>query len=747
MAIKIDKDDRIFTLYTAHTAYQMKVDDTGVLLHTYYGANIGEDDLSQLIYHMDRGCSGNPYELGESRRQYSLDVLPQEYSCFGTGDYRIAALRVRNADGSWAADLRYQRHAVLPGKYSLEGLPAVYAREEEAQTLAVWLQDPASGMEVELLFGVLPGLDVITRAARITNGGAAPVVLEKAASLSLDWQYQDFDWITFHGRHCMERNLQRQPVGHGVQAIGSVRGTSSHHYNPFSILCSPGARETWGDCYGFSFCYSGEFLMEVEKDQIGQTRLVCGIHPDDFAWPLAPGESFQTPEVIMSYSAKGLGLLSRQFQKVIQRHVCRGPWVDKRRPVLINNWEGTYFHFTGDKLVSMAWDAAKLGVELFVMDDGWFGKRDDDNAGLGDWYPNEKKLGCTLDQLGQRINQTGLLFGIWFEPEAVSEDSDLYRAHPDWAVQIPGRRPNLSRNELILDLSRTEVQDYLIGRLCAILDEAPISYIKWDMNRSICDKYSGALPAGRQGEFSHRYVLGLYRILEMLHQRYPDLLVEGCSAGGGRFDSGMLYYCPQIWCSDNSDAIARLDIQYGTSFGYPVSAMGAHVSAVPNHQTGRVTPLATRGAVAMAGTFGYELDLATLTEAEKEAVRRQIQRFKEFYGLIQYGGYYRLRAPETGCAVWESARADGTEALVTAVYNRVESNSGLVNVRVQGLQPQARYRVRLLKDDPEADWSKFEFARDCILSGAALAEAGIVIPPAWTDYQAWQYHITRVEGA
>ena len=367
MAIHIDEKNRIFTLHTLRTTYQMKVDNTGVLLHTYYGARTDDGDLSQLIYHMDRGFSGNPYEKGKTDKGYSLDMLPQEYSCFGTGDYRVTALRVRNADGSRAADLRYQGHEVRAGKYALEGLPAVHADQQEAETLVVWLRDPYTGMEAELLFGVLPALDVITRAVKITNGGQTPVVLEKAASLSIDWQYGDFDWVTFHGRHCGERNLQRQPVGHGIQSIGSVRGTSSHHYNPFSILCAPGANEEQGDCYSFSFVYSGEFAMEVEKDQIGQTRLICGIHPDDFGWPLAPGESFQTPEVILSYSSAGFGLLSRNLHRTIRDHICRGKWAGQRRPVLLNSWEGTYFDFTGDKLVAILSSKILQNGETFTQ--------------------------------------------------------------------------------------------------------------------------------------------------------------------------------------------------------------------------------------------------------------------------------------------------------------------------------------------------------------------------------------------
>lgn len=746
MAVSIDRENRIFTLHTKNTSYQMKADEMDVLIHTYYGARIDDSDLSQLVIHCGRGFSGNLYENGKGDRNYTLDVLPQEYSCFGTGDYRITALRVKNPDGSQACTLRYKKYELSQGKYSLDGLPAVYADPGEAETLSIWMEDPFSHLEVILRYGVLPELDIITREAEIVNRGGSPVVLKKAASMNLDIQYGDFDWLTFHGRHTMERNIQRTVLEHGVQAVGSVRGTSSHHYNPFAVLCEKNTDEDRGGCYGFSFLYSGEFLLETEKDQISQTRLICGIHPDDFSWTLEPGEAFQTPEVMMTYSGSGFGQMSRNFHKVIREHICRGEWKKKRRPVLINNWEGTYFNFTGDKLVSMAKDAGKLGIELFVMDDGWFGKRDDDNSGLGDWFPNEKKLGCTLKRLGERINEAGMQFGIWFEPEGISEDSDLFRAHSDWAVQIAGRRPDLSRNQLMLDISRKDVQDYIIERLCSILSEAPITYVKWDMNRSICDKYTKGLDADHQGEFSHRFVLGLYRILETLNQRFPHLLIEGCSGGGGRFDAGMLYYTPQIWCSDNTDAIGRLDIQRGTSYCYPVSTMGAHVSAVPNHQTGRVTPLQTRGRVAMAGTFGYELDLSSMTEKEKEEVKRQVEFFKKHYDLIQYGEYYRLRSPKDGCSVWEFVDEEGKEALVTAVYSYVISNSPFVNVKVHGLKPDAVYRVQLLKNEDTDPWfEQSELARDRILSGNALEQAGIVIPGAGKDYQSWQFYISLLE--
>lgn len=743
MAVYTDRESRVFTLQTKNTTYQMKADDKDVFLHTYYGEKTDNSDKSYLIRCADRGFSGNPYEVGTFDRSYSLDMLPQEYSCFGTGDYRISALRVRQADGSRAAELRYAGCETRKGKYAIPGLPAAYGAQEEADTLEVILKDEACGIEVRLLYGVFEKKDVITRAVRITNRSERPVVLEKAASLCLDWQQGEFDWLTFYGRHAMERNVQRTGIAHGVQSVGSVRGASSHHYNPFAVLCEKGTDETKGLCYGFSFMYSGEFLIEAEKDQADQTRFVCGIHPDDFDWTLNPGESFDTPEVLMSCSAEGFGGMSRNLHDLIRENVCRGEWKHKRRPILINNWEGTYFDFTGDKLVSIAEEAAKLGVELFVMDDGWFGKRDSDNSGLGDWYPNEEKLGCTLKELGERIEALGMKFGIWFEPECISEDSDLYRAHPDWAVQIPGRKPNLSRNQLILDFSREDVQEYIIERLSAVLDSAPISYVKWDFNRSICDKFSANLSAGRQGEMAHRFVLGLYRVLEELLERYPHLLLEGCSGGGGRFDTGMLYYSPQIWCSDDTDAIERLQIQYGTSFAYPVNTMGAHVSAVPNHQTGRVTPIATRACVAMAGTFGYELDVNKMTDEEKEAVKRQIQIFKEQYDLISYGDYYRLTdVQKSSCAVWETAAKDGSEALVSAVWQHVQATPAFLNVKVRGLCEDGMYRVMrtaLKKKDAGAQEKEEQ-----VISGSSLMHGGLPIPAADGEYAAWQIYLERI---
>lgn len=729
----------------------MKADAQNVLLHTYYGEKTDNSDKSLLFYQTDRGFSGNPYEMGRIDRTYSMDSLPREYSCFGTGDYRITSFKVQNKDGSQAVELCYTEYCGKKGKYVIPNMPAVYAKEEEAETLIIRLADAYSGMEVELYYGILEDLDVITRAVKITNLGTESIILKKAASINLDWEYGDFQWISFYGRHSMEMNYQREKIHHGIQAIGSVRGISSHQYNPFVILCEKGAEETMGSCYGFSFVYSGEFLMEVEKDQIDRTRLVCGIHPDNFSWTLQNGDSFWTPEVIMTHSGSGLGKLSRNFHKLIREHICRGEWKDRQRPILINNWEATYFDFTGDKLVAIAKEAKQLGIELFVMDDGWFGKREDDSTGLGDWYPNEKKLGCTLKELAELITAEGMQFGIWMEPEGISEDSDLYRCHPDWAVSIPGRKPCLSRGELILDFSRKDVQDYIIEQISKLLGDIPVTYVKWDCNRAICDKFSRILDSSSQGEFSHRYVLGLYRVLEKLTEKFPEILFESCGGGGGRFDAGMLYYMPQTWGSDTTDAIERLSIQYGASFGYPVCAMGTHVSMVPNHQTGRMTPLSTRGCMAMAGTFGYELDIGKLTPEEKTEIKEQINMFKKHYDLIQHGDYYRIYNPLEGtCTVWEIADPSGREALVSAIYHHAQANPVPVRVKVQGLKDDTDYQLFLNEDFREKYPGKrlpYGFKSGEVISGAALRQFGFVIPEAVNDFQAWQIYVKECQCA
>lgn len=726
MAILVDRKNSLFTLCTKSSMYQMKADSLGVLLHTYYGKRTENMDFSYLIQKRDHGFSGNPYEAGMDRT-YSLDTLPQEYSCFGGGDYRESALAVRDAYGASAVDLRYEGCEILKEKYQIPGLPAFYEENPgQAETLVITMKNERKNLLVKLFYGVFEELDLLTRTVSVENCGEEPVYLERVMSLCVDQPYGNWDWMTFYGRHEMERQVSRTAIHHGIQSAGGLRGTSSHQYNPFVMLADSKASETQGSCYGFSLLYSGNFLAEAEKDQFNQTRVLMGIHPGNFRYKLEKGESFFAPEAAMVYSDKGFEKMSHIFHRAIRNNLCRGKLKNARRPVLINNWEGTYFDFTGDKLIAMAKDAADMGVELFVMDDGWFGKRDDDNSGLGDWQVNEKKLGCTLQELSEKIHGLGMKFGIWYEPECVSQDSNLYRAHPDWAFQIPGRNPVRSRNQLVLDFSRKDVRDHIFQEMTQVLDKADVDYLKWDFNRSICDVYSAKLPADRQGEVLHRYVLGLYEFLDRLGRRYPDMLIEGCSGGGGRFDAGMLHYTPQIWCSDDTDAIERLEIQYGTSFCYPVSTMGAHVSACPNHQTGRTTPLGTRATVAMAGTFGYELDPAKLTEEEKEEIRKQIGRFKEYYELIQRGDYFRLTAPseERHYAAWEFVSPDQKEALVSVVASKVRTNDPPARVLLRGLKEEGIYLLE---------------GRE--YTGGALMYGGLPLPEAKVEYQSWEFYL------
>ena len=659
--IALDQKNRVFTLHTANTTYQMKADQYGVLLHTYYGPRIGGGDLSRLIQYTDRGFSPSPSEAGHCRT-YSLDALPQEYSTSGGGDFRLPSIQAELADGSQIVDLRYTGFELRPGKYALEGLPAFFDKGAEAETLVLSLSDATSGLAVELYYGVFERYDLITRTVRVINRGSAPVRLLQAASLCLDFQRGDLDFITFDGRHAMERSLNRSPLRPGVQSVGSVRGASSHQHNPFVMLCERDAGEDHGLCWGAMLLYSGNFEAAAERSQFENSRLVLGIHPRQFCWTLEPGGAFTAPEAALVCSPTGFGEMSRQFHRAIRAHLLRAPRAELHRPVLINSWEAAYFDFDAGKLVDLAREAAGLGVDLFVLDDGWFGARNNDCAGLGDWGVNEEKLSGGLAALIERIKALGMDFGIWVEPEMVNEDSGLYRAHPDWALGPADRPHTRGRSQLVLD--------------------------------------------------------------------FPHILIEGCAGGGGRFDGGMLYYTPQICCSDNTDAMDRLRIQYGTSFCYPVCTMGAHVSKVPNEQTGRVTPLETRGAVAMSGTFGYEMDLGRATPEERETIKAQVKFFKEHYGLIQRGDYYRLSDPFTApYTAWEQVSPDKREALVSLVYSPLQANGPFRTLRMKGLDPGAVYQV----NGGEEGWP-----------GDVLMAAGYPLPLSMGDYQSVQLYLNAI---
>ncbi|MDO5455407.1 MAG: alpha-galactosidase [Eubacteriales bacterium] len=731
MSIYFDEQSKIFSLGTRNSTYQMKVDDGGFVRHLYYGANIGHCDMSYLVWNYDRGFAVNPHDEVQERT-YSLSIMAQEYTSSGIGDFRINSIDAVGRDGSGCIELRYAGHSVLSSKYEIPDMPSVRGEYSDVQTLVLKLRDKALGLDVHLYYGVFEQLDVITRSVRIINRSDSDITLYKAASCCLDLPYGQWDMIHFYGRHCMERQEERVPVMHACQSFASKRGMSSHHHNPFVILCDHEATEDYGSCYGVMLMYSGNHKTEIEMDETGCVRVLSGINEDHFRWTLGSGETFCTPESILTFSEKGLTGLSHNLHRVIRENVIPAKYSKAVRPVLINNWEATYFNFDEEKILKLADKAAKLGIELFVLDDGWFGVRNSDHTGLGDWYVNTDKLPSGLKGLSEAIHKKGMKFGLWIEPEMISEDSDLYREHPDWVLKVPGRAPALGRDQLVLDMSRGEVVDYLFDRLSDIIGSSGIDYIKWDMNRPLSDVYSCVLSAERQGEVGHRYVLGVYDLMGRLTSRFPDVLFEGCAGGGGRFDAGILYYSPQIWCSDDTDPIHRLKIQRGTSYGYPVSSMGAHVSASPNHQSGRSTPLNTRGIVAMSGTFGYELDLGRLKKRECDEIRDQIREFHKNYFLIQNGLYYRLNREENYFDAWEFVAEDGSEALLNVVVtNPIPTNGRQVYVRLKGLIPDARYKIT-------ADMRR-------VVTGEALMKGGYAMPQLHGDYPSMQVHFIRVE--
>ena len=727
VSIRIHEKERLFSLETIHTLYQMKADETGVLLHTWYGRKT-EEDMSYRIRTVNRGFCGNPYEM-QNRFDYSLDTLPQEYSTDGVGDYRPAAVQVTLDNGSRSVDWRYAGYRLLKGKEKPEGMPGLRGNPE-TEGIEIHLEDTAGKLHAFLTYWLFETQDVIARSVRIENRGQAAVRLKKAASVCMDFPYGKKEVIHFHGRHAMERMTERSAIPQGGRLVfESRRGMSSHQSNPFIILCDPATTEQQGECWGFMLMYSGNHLEEVSEDQVGNIRVISGIHPEGFEWKLEPNGCFQTPEAILSFSADGLNALSRNYHRVIREAVIPPQWRDTKKPVLVNSWEATYFDFNAEKLLQLARSAKELGMEMLVLDDGWFGKRDDDTTSLGDWVCNEAKLGCSLKELSEKIHEIGLWFGLWFEPEMISPESNLYRVHPDWALTDPGRLPMIARRQLVLDMGREEVQEYLFDTIAGILKNARIEYVKWDFNRSIANCWSHVLPEDRQGEAAHRFMLGTYRLLERLTEAFPELMIEGCSGGGGRFDAGILYYCPQIWCSDDTDAVERIEIQRGTSYGYPICTMGSHVSACPNHQTGRTVPLETRGIVAQAGTFGYELNPDKLTDAEKKTVKAQIEVFHRYESLIEAGDYYRLET-EADYSAWMSVSPDKDEALLSIAAVRVRANGLFPFVKLQGLNPGGTY---YREDTGET------------MTGAALMYGGISFPQFLGDYPAVQVYLKELK--
>ncbi len=693
MSVFFHESTKTFHLTNGAISYLMKVLPNGALGQLYFGRAIRDrEDFDHLLEMKNRPMTACVFE---GDRLFSLEHCKQEYPAYGSTDYRHPAVQILQPNGSRVTDFVYLSHTVSPGKPPLEGLPTTYCEaDDEAETLTIRLWDTLLQAAVDLRYTLFSQHPALARSARLVNQGDQSLHLTHAMSLCLDLPDSDYEFVHFSGAWARERWMKVRPLEQGIQSVESARGTSSHNHNPFIMLRRPGTDEDAGEVIGFSLIYSGNFLAQAEVDTWNTTRVTLGINPFGFDWKLDPGEVFQTPEAVMVYSDQGMNAMSRTFHRLYRSRLARGQWRDKPRPILLNNWEATYFDFTEDKLLAIAEGARKDGVELFVLDDGWFGARSNDSAGLGDWHANLQRLPDGIAGLARRVTELGLQFGLWFEPEMVNRDSDLFRAHPDWIIAAPGRRPSPGRNQFVLDFSRPEVVDCIYDQMAALLNEANISYIKWDMNRSITEPFSQALPPDRQGELFHRYILGVYRLYERLTTNFPHVLFESCASGGGRFDPGMLYYAPQGWVSDDSDAGERLKIQYGTSYCYPISSIGAHVSAIPNHQVNRSTPLATRANVAAFGTFGYELDLNRLTAGERQQVREQIAFMKQYRAVLQFGDFYRLRSPFQGnFTAWMSVSPDRRTALVGWYRTLSEANGPFRRVRLRGLDPDLCYTV------------------------------------------------------
>lgn len=707
MGIEYLEKEGLFRLTAGNAEYVIGIADDKYVGHVYFGKRMGDSRCGCLMR-----TGEAPFVPSKNLREKCsfADTFPAEYPTWGVGDYRDGCLNVRSEGGYRGCELSYEGYRILEGKPGLPGMPATFCREGEdgaGMTLELDCRDRVLGLKVTLRYSVFADSEAVIRSAVLVNEGKKPLYLERALSAGMDMDMEEGDLLTLAGSWARERHMVRRPLAFGKQMVSSFRGESGHQDHPFLAVMDRDAGQDRGEVWAMHFVYSGNFVAEAQMSQFGSVRLLMGINPEGFEWVLKPGETFVTPEAVCVYSDEGLGKMSRIFHDLYRGHLIRSRYLHKKRPILINNWEATYFDFDTEKLLEIAREARRRGIEMLVMDDGWFGDRNIDEGSLGDWEVNEKKLPGGLAYLVEQVRALGLQFGIWFEPEMVSPDSRLYRARPDWAIQIPGREPVQSRAQYVLDLSRPEVVDYVYESVARILRSAPISYVKWDMNRQMTDVGSAFLGREHQGELFHRYVLGVYELQERLVKEFPDLLLENCASGGARFDPGMLYYSPQIWCSDDTDAIERLAIQEGTALLYPLSAMGAHVSACPNHIVGRVTPFRTRGHVAMAGTFGYELDITRLPQEEKWLIEDQVKMYHRFQPLVREGDYYRIASwgenHKYDC--WQVVAKDKSEALMTYVQVLAEPNWHSRKLRLKGLDPEAEYRleeVGLEEDEAEA---------------------------------------------
>lgn len=725
--ITYNEKQRVFQLDTPNTTYMIGiVDEENFIGHIYYGRKLKNADASYLMR-----TDEPPFVPSKNNRERCsfYDCFPFEYPTAGLGDYREGCIGVRTAAGHAGAMLSYVSHEIVAGKPELEGLPATFGTEEDCTTLRLLCEDKYVGMQVELLYTVFRDTDAITRSVRVTNVGAEHFYLTKVYSACIDMDNRDYDMVSLHGSWARERHIQRKTLGYGIQNVSSFRGESSHQDHPFLALADKNATQENGEIYAMNFVYSGNFRAQAEVTQFDYVRMTMGIHPENFCWKLESGGHFQAPEVVMVYTDKGFDAMTAAFHRLYKKHLIRSAYKDKKRPILINNWEATYFDFNTEKLLSIAQEASKLGIEMLVMDDGWFGRRNADDCALGDWKVNEEKIKGGLKYLVDEVNKLGMKFGIWFEPEMISPDSDLYRAHPDWAIAIPGRPGTESRQQFVLDLSRQEVVDCVYEQVAAVLRSANIEYVKWDMNRQLTNIGSCGLPADRQGELYHRYVLAVYRMQERLTKEFPNLLLENCSGGGARFDPGMLYYSPQIWCSDDADAIERLEIQEGTALLYPLSTMGAHVSDCPNHTVGRVTPFETRGIVALAGTFGYELDVTKIPQEDRDQIPDQIAMYHKYNDLVREGDYYRIAsyAQNHKYDCWQIVSEDRKQSLVTFVQVLNRANFKSRRILLKGLDAEKQYRVAFVNDDSIVDK---------VYSGDVLMKAGLLVPNPWGDFRA-----------
>ena len=718
MSIVFDEKLDLFHLETEHTSYVIGLADKRTYVgHVYYGKRIRPQDMRYLLR-----VGEPPYVPSENNRERCsfYDTFPFEYSGNGVGDYRESAIAVTTVEGQHAILPTYVSYEITREKPLLAGLPSSFDRDKNTETLIIHCTDSVLNVNVDLYYTVFEDTDMITRSVHICNQDEKPIYLTKALSACLDMDDNDYEMLTLHGSWARERQMDRRAIGYGKTSVGSIKGESSHQEHPFMAWMTKNATQTTGEVYAMHFIYSGNFIAQLEKSQFDSIRAVMGIHPADFGWKLESGDAFDTPEVVLTYSADGLGTMTRNFHDFYRNHLIRSKYCNQKRPVLINNWEATYFDFNTEKLLDIARTAAKHGIEMLVMDDGWFGHRNDDSTSLGDWFVNEEKITGGLKYLVDEVNKLGLKFGIWMEPEMISPDSKLYKEHPDWAIAVKDRVGTLSRNQYVLDLSRKEVRDCIYDKIHAILSSANIAYVKWDMNRQLTDMGSLMLPA-------HRYVLGVYEMQERLIHDFPDLLLENCSGGGARFDPGMLYYSPQIWCSDDTDAIERLGIQEGTSLIYPLSTMGAHVSDCPNHTVGRVTPFKTRGDVALAGTFGYELDITKIAPEEQEAISGQVALYHKYNDLVREGDYYRIASLRENhyYDCYMVVAKDQSEALVTFVNVHTRPNYHSKRICLQGLDSKREYRLE---------------ETGTLYGGDLLMNAGFLVPSEQGDYRSYLYH-------